>query len=100
MLSFRTMFDAERSKGMTARIGFRLGGEDFLATIENGIFQAARGEPDDADAVFTGSAATLAAAVYGGPPLDALADRKRVVEGKSVSVRVDLGGRRLIKKKK
>src|SRR3546814_11274023 len=27
-------------------------------------------------------------------------DRKRVVEGKSVSVRVDLGGRRLITKKK
>src|SRR3546814_12987313 len=27
------------------------------------------------------------------------ADRKRVVEGKSVSVRVDLGGRRIIKKK-
>src|SRR3546814_21025298 len=26
-------------------------------------------------------------------------DRKRVVEGKSVSVRVDIGGRRLIKKK-
>src|SRR3546814_18691267 len=29
----------------------------------------------------------------------ALQDRKRVVEGKSVSVRVDLGGRRIIKKK-
>src|SRR3546814_18886178 len=28
------------------------------------------------------------------------ADRKRVVEGKSVSVSVDLGGRRIIKKKK
>src|SRR3546814_15500284 len=28
------------------------------------------------------------------------ADRKRVVEGQSVSVRVDLGGRRIIKKKK
>src|SRR3546814_14426471 len=27
-------------------------------------------------------------------------DRKRVVQGKSVSVRVDLGGRRIIKKKK
>src|SRR3546814_18783171 len=27
-------------------------------------------------------------------------DRKRVVKGKSVSVRVDLGGRRIIKKKK
>src|SRR3546814_13727736 len=29
-----------------------------------------------------------------------LADRKSVVKGKSVSVRVDLGGRRIIKKKK
>src|SRR3546814_17522672 len=29
-----------------------------------------------------------------------LADRKSVVSGKSVSVRVDLGGRRIIKKKK
>src|SRR3546814_20610916 len=29
-----------------------------------------------------------------------LTDRKRGVEGKSVSVRVDLGGRRIIKKKK
>src|SRR3546814_14806650 len=28
------------------------------------------------------------------------ADRKSVVEGKSVAVRVDLGGRRIIKKKK
>src|SRR3546814_19128515 len=32
------------------------------------------------------------------PP--APADRKSVVEGKSVSVRVDIGGRRIIKKKK
>src|SRR3546814_15840338 len=31
---------------------------------------------------------------------EAQADRKSVVEGKSVSVRVDLGGRRIIKKKK
>src|SRR3546814_16536968 len=34
---------------------------------------------------------------YGTKPLDTCADgdRKRVVEGKSVSVRVDLGGRRI-----
>src|SRR3546814_13467944 len=30
----------------------------------------------------------------------AMADRKSVVSGKSVSVRVDLGGRRIIKKKR
>src|SRR3546814_12522879 len=33
------------------------------------------------------------------PYRDGMADRKSVVEGKSVSVRVDLGGRRNIKKK-
>src|SRR3546814_14114136 len=32
------------------------------------------------------------------PVVEAEADRKSVVEGKSVSVRVDLGGRRIIKK--
>src|SRR3546814_14078273 len=34
------------------------------------------------------------------PPRWLVGDRKSVVSGKSVSVRVDLGGRRLIKKKK
>src|SRR3546814_11284993 len=32
--------------------------------------------------------------------MNMLEDRKSVVQGKSVSVRVDLGGRRIIKKKK
>src|SRR3546814_17490236 len=35
-----------------------------------------------------------------GAPRPVQQDRKSVVEGKSVSVRVDLGGRRIIKKKK
>src|SRR3546814_16997576 len=44
---------------------------------------------------------TLAAAVIGTLATCAIPiDRKSVVEGKSVSVRVDLGGRRIIKKKK
>src|SRR3546814_18856427 len=33
-------------------------------------------------------------------PSPSIPDRKSVVQGKSVSVRVDLGGRRIIKKKK
>src|SRR3546814_15527952 len=36
---------------------------------------------------------------YNGDRLSPLSDRKSVVEGKRVSVRVDLGGRRSIKKK-
>src|SRR3546814_14444313 len=36
--------------------------------------------------------------LYGQEPVVADVDRKSVVEGKSVSVRVDLGGRRILKK--
>src|SRR3546814_11283526 len=46
---------------------------------------------------FVGGAAGTSVAGY---HIDAEEDRKSVVEGKSVSGRVDLGGRRIIKKKK
>ncbi|CAA9494666.1 MAG: Transcriptional regulator, HxlR family [uncultured Sphingomonadaceae bacterium] len=73
MLSFRTMFDARRAEGLEARIGFRLGPESFLARIGKGRLEIARGSVEHADAIFTGSPQPLAAAVYGGVPLEALA---------------------------
>jgi DNA-binding HxlR family transcriptional regulator len=72
MLSFRTMFDPERAGDFRARIGFRLGAEQFLANIEDGRFESARGGLDGADAIFTGTPPGLAAAVYGGQPFEAL----------------------------
>ena len=79
MLSFRTMFDPERTKGMEARIGFRLGSDSFLARIAQGELHISRGDTEGADVIFTGSAATLAAAVYGGQPLDPLAEAGALV---------------------
>ncbi|HEU0099310.1 MAG TPA: winged helix-turn-helix transcriptional regulator [Allosphingosinicella sp.] len=72
MLSFRTMFDPERAGDMSARIGFRLGTEHFLARVENGRFQNGRAEIDEADSVFVGTPSGLAAAVYGAQPIGAL----------------------------
>ena len=72
MLSFRTMFDAERAQGFKARIGFCLGNESLLARIQDGRIDIARGETAGAEVVFNGSATGLAAAVYGGQPFDAL----------------------------
>ena len=72
MLSFRTMFDAERAKGLNASIGFRLGHESFLGRIEGGRLEIERGDAEGADVIFTVTAPALAAAVYGGQPLDAL----------------------------
>jgi DNA-binding HxlR family transcriptional regulator len=74
MLSFRTMFDAERAGGFEGRIGFRLGAETFLAHIAGGRFKSARSDLEGADVIFTGTAPALAAAVYGGQELEALAE--------------------------
>ena len=71
-LSFRTMLDAERARGLAARIGFRIGAETFLARLARGRIDIERGPLERVDVVFAGAAPAIAAAVYGGQPLTAL----------------------------
>ena len=71
-LSFRTMLDAERARGLVARIGFRIGAETFLARLARGRIEIERGPLENVDVVFAGAASAIAAAVYGGQPLTAL----------------------------
>ncbi|HEX2257890.1 MAG TPA: winged helix-turn-helix transcriptional regulator [Afifellaceae bacterium] len=71
-LSFRTMLDPARAVGIDARIGFRLGEESFLSRLADSQIETARADVEGAELVFTGSAQAIAAAVYGGQPLDAL----------------------------
>ncbi len=71
-LSFRTMLDAERARGLVARVGFRIGAEPFLARLARGRIEIERGPLEDVDAVFSGAAPVIAAAVYGGQPITAL----------------------------
>jgi DNA-binding HxlR family transcriptional regulator len=72
MLSFRTMVDPARIAGVSARIGFRLGREDFLVRIEEREVRAERADPAGADVIFTAAPPAIAAAVYGGVPLETL----------------------------
>src|SRR5689334_12474442 len=72
MLSFRTMGDAGRMRGLKARIGFAIGAETFLVTIDNGAMTAERGSVAGTDLIFTGPAPVIAGAVYGGVPIEAL----------------------------
>lgn len=72
MLSFRTMLDPARARGLDARIGFRLGAETYLAHIKKGRLDVARDDLRTADLIFTGTASALAAAVYGGQSLKVL----------------------------
>jgi DNA-binding HxlR family transcriptional regulator len=71
-LSFRTMLEPTRARGIDARIGFRIGAETFLARLADGRIAIERDGLDGANAVFTGTAPAVAAAVYGGQPLGIL----------------------------
>jgi len=70
LLSLRTMLDPARATGIEARIGFRLGEESFLGRLADGRLDIAAGPVEGAELVLSGPPAQLAAAVYGGLPLD------------------------------
>jgi DNA-binding HxlR family transcriptional regulator len=71
-LSFRTMIDSARARGVNASVGFRINAETFLARLSKGRIDIARNGIDKADVVLTGTAAAIAAAVYGGQSLNRL----------------------------
>lgn len=82
LLSFRTLLDPERAKGIDAIIGFRLGDDIYRGHLTSAGFEIKQGEPEDAEVVFAGSVESLGAAVHGGIPLDRLAkDGALSIEG-------------------
>jgi DNA-binding HxlR family transcriptional regulator len=70
MLSFRTMFNAERAKDFTGDVGFRMGAETFLVRIAKGQLISSRGDIEGADALFAGEPRVIAAIIYGGQPIE------------------------------
>ena len=70
LLSFRTMFDPARARGMKATIAFRFGEDRYYVEIGDGKLVARRGEPDAADLIVTAGPTMLAAVVYAKQPLD------------------------------
>lgn len=69
MMSFRTMISAERSAGIDAAIGFRLGSEMFLTQVTEGHVAVRREDPSGALVVFEGDPMSMASVVYGGRPI-------------------------------
>ena len=72
MLSFKTMFDAERAGDADLALGFLFDDEGFVVQVRGGVLQARRGGVDRAQVVITAPPAAVAAAVYGKVPLAAL----------------------------
>ena len=72
LLSFRTMIDRERARGVAGRIGFRFGPMSYVARLHGGQLDVAAGPVEDCDVVLTAAPTDLAAVVYGGAPLDSI----------------------------
>ena len=72
LLSLRTMLDPARAEGFAARVGFHMGAETFVARLAEGRIDIAAGPLDKPDVTFTGAAAIIAAAIYGGQSLASL----------------------------
>ncbi len=84
LLSFRTMLDPVRAKGIDAQIGFRFGEMSYLAHLADGRIEVQRGEFSRADLIFTGTSSALAAAVYGGVPFETLAASRCCYHSKAI----------------
>ncbi len=70
LLSFRALLRRKKAKGITAQFGFVFGKDRYVGRLRKGKFNVARGDPAQADVVFSGAPTALAAIVYGGQPLD------------------------------
>lgn len=88
MLSFRTMLAPERLGDRTARVGFRIGDDRFVAVLADGDIAIGRSAPDDVECCFTGRATAIAAIVYGGRSFaDAIADGSVTIDGSKAVAR-------------
>lgn len=65
MLSFRTMFDADKAEGKDVTLEFRLGDETFNCVVRDADLINGRGEVKGPDAVITGDPEPIAGIVYG-----------------------------------
>lgn len=69
LLSFRTMIDRDRARGINARFGFHFGEMRYIARIKDGAITVERRDTDGCDVLFIAEPPALGAVVYGGAPL-------------------------------
>lgn len=83
MISMRTMLNRAKAAGMRARIGFVIGGEEFLAALANGELPIRRGHASQGQAVFRApDASVMAGLLYAKIPAEQLErEAGLVIEG-------------------
>ena len=72
LLSFRTMFDPDRARGLEGRLGFVFADMSYVLEIGGGELKVARGDIAGCDVIVSGEPTVLAAVVYGGAPIESI----------------------------
>jgi DNA-binding HxlR family transcriptional regulator len=72
VMSLQTLLSPELAESLDKRIGFRLGGANYVATIRAGRLDIDRAQVENCDLVFTGSPSAVAAVIHGGAPFDTI----------------------------
>ncbi len=72
IMSLQTLISAERAAGVQMRVGFRLGGADYVTTVDDGHLNVERREPVDCSLIFTGSPTAVAGVIHGGAPFETI----------------------------
>ena len=72
LMSLQTLLSPQRSEGLTARIGFRLGDASYVATVHDGRLEVDRIDAADSDAIFIGTSSAVAAVIHGGAPFETI----------------------------
>ena len=80
VLALKTTFQPEKADGLEATYELRLGVVPFKISVEEGRFEAERGEPESADAVIQSEPDTLTEVVFQGQALG------RAVEAGTVQI--------------
>lgn len=70
MMSLQTLISPALADGLDARIGFRFGQTDYVATIRDGSFSVDRTKVEECDVTFSGKPSEIAAVIHGGAPFD------------------------------
>jgi DNA-binding HxlR family transcriptional regulator len=70
MLSFRTMFDANKAGTSAMTLGFRFSSEQFVVRVGDGVLTARREDGAQTEVQIDGTPEAVAAIVYGGAGLD------------------------------
>ena len=88
VLSFQTMFSADRAAGMAVAVGLDVGGRPHVGRIEGGRLTIEAGGTEGLPVVVRGDPTLLAGVVYGGVPVDrAVADGLEIEGDRDVLAR-------------